>query len=248
MEWKPNGCRLRYFDKAATLNSPSSATKCLVESKVGILAGFGDSLGNEQVHNMRALLGGGLTWSLPLDFLGREKGYLVCDHWKYNYHLLEDQITLIACMRKHIRDKIIATRSSMKNIVLVTNFNIHHAFFNLSLASAVKHMHAQQLQYKLFREELKFQGYHLRLIWMSGVAVHGLRDPGGSPVLTLPRQEWINAQGRRIFVENGGWELLDVFNMTVTRPDATCDGVHYKGGVSKAITTVLLNMLCNRNG
>ena len=48
----------------------------------------------------------------------------------------------------------------------------------------------------------------------------------------------------RLHLIPSGWEILDSYNITVSRPDGTWDGTHYRGGVANAIAYVLFNMLC----
>ena len=40
-----------------------------------------------------------------------------------------------------------------------------------------------------------------------------------------------------------GWEFFDSYGMTLPRPDGSNDGVHYRGGVSSAMTDVVMNMI-----
>lgn len=88
---------------------------------------------------------------------------------------------------------------------------------------------------------LKERGYNYRRIFFASTAVHGFRTGG----LTPGRQRWLNDKARDI-LGSEGWEIFDSYNITLGRPDATNDGVHYRGGVSITLTDLFLNALINK--
>lgn len=71
--------------------------------------------------------------------------------------------------------------------------------------------------------------------------MHGFRQSVG---LTSGRIRWFNELAKAI-LEPAGWLILDAYNVTAPRPDATFDALHYPGGVTNVITEMLLNTLCN---
>ena len=60
--------------------------------------------------------------------------------------------------------------------------------------------------------------------------------------LTPGRQRWLNQKVAEILGASG-WEIFDSYAMTLSRPDGSNDGVHYRGGVSGAMTDVVMNMI-----
>jgi len=244
--WRPYECMLNHYIIEEKSRQPPAA-RCLSDAKIGLLAGFGDSLGAEQNFYLRQLLGEesdgswSSIWPMNQPNSLEERGYIICDRSKQNTMWLDDHESLVLCILSAIEEKL-SNRRQFSNIVIVTNFMIHHAQWRLSLEEIEFHLGIQMKTLQAFREELAERGFTLRLIWFSGVAVHGFRVPG----LTPARQVWVNDRARRILVEQGGWEMLDAYNITLGRSDGTCDGLHYRGGVAKAITTVLMNLLCNQ--
>jgi hypothetical protein len=128
-------------------------------------------------------------------------------------------------------------------VVLVTNFMCQHSVWLHSLDRIEQLLRVHAEQHAALAVRLK-QRYNLeyRRIFMSGVAIHGFRGGG----ITPGRQRLFNEKAVRILGQSG-WEILDAYNRTLDRVDGTVDGVHYRGGVSIALTDILVNMLCNRN-
>ena len=238
MVWRPYDCRLTHFahNTSTTVHGLTPAARALLAAKIGIVAGFGDSLGIEQAEYFKALVNGS-KWS---NGSKASTGWLECDHWQRNHHWLHDHENLIKCINKQV-SKLLKLNSLLTTVVLVTNFNIHHGQWKMTLEEVESHLQRQSSAYKHLRVSLAANGLTLRCIWFSGVAIHGFRVPG----LTPARQQWINSRAKAILGDWGGWEVLDAYSMTEGRPDGSCDGVHYRGGVAKAIATVLMNILCN---
>ena len=60
--------------------------------------------------------------------------------------------------------------------------------------------------------------------------------------MTPGRQRWLNQKATEILGASG-WEIFDSYGMTLPRPDGSNDGVHYRGGISSAMTDVVMNMI-----
>jgi hypothetical protein len=88
---------------------------------------------------------------------------------------------------------------------------------------------------------LRERGYNYRRIFFASTAVHCFRTGG----LTPGRQRWLNDKAKDI-LGSEGWEIFDSYNVTLSRPDSTNDGVHYRGGVSITLTDLFLNALVNK--
>ena len=241
MVWRPYNCTLNSYAHSPNSTAPSEAARCLTDAGVGLIAGFGDSIGIEQEDHFKALVGGIIWSNTSAPFPSHLRGFLVCNSWRHNLHWIDEREKLRNCIARSVQERLIRTHSRLRTVVLITNFNIHHGQWKFSLDEVKFHMTAQMLTYKKLRIDLARNGFRLRLIWFSGVAIHGYRVPG----LTFDRQVYINKLAQSILVEAGGWEVLDAYNMTLARSDGTRDGVHYRGGVSKGISLVLMNMLCN---
>ena len=89
------------------------------------------------------------------------------------------------------------------------------------------------------RLQEKYQVRYQR-IFISAHAVHGFITAG----LTPSRQESINTLAHKI-LRPAGWEVVDAYNMSLARPDLTVEGLHTKGGLSRALTGVVLNAIAN---
>eukprot|EP01041_Mallomonas_annulata_P004504 gene4504-8956_t len=73
------------------------------------------------------------------------------------------------------------------------------------------------------------------------VYMHGFRYTWQSP----GRMYKFNEVAKSI-LSSSGWEILDTTQITAGRPDGVVDTLHYRGGVSWAITDTLLTMICHR--
>lgn len=254
--WTPTDCQLRdFYGDIVEANGTISGTKiityskashCLSTAHIGVITGFGDSLGNELRDSLVELIGG-RSW--PLHTNNRTSspvasGWIECDVFRVPLHWMSEFKMLIQCLNYQIEKLLRIKRISpdTNTVVLVTNFMIQHAAWKLTLNETEYYMSRQQDIYSNLRTTVAKKGIHLRLIWYSGVYIHGFKRVPG---LTPTRQLWINNKAKDILRDRGGWEVLDAYAMTEARPDGTFDGVHYRGGVANAIAMVLLNMLCN---
>jgi hypothetical protein len=129
----------------------------------------------------------------------------------------------------------------VKTVVLVTNFMCQHSVWTSSLAEIERLLHDQAREHGELAERLQLIGLNYRRIFFSGIAVHGFRTSG----LTPARQRWFNEKAQSI-LGSRGWEILDVYNVSLARPDGTNDGVHYQGGVSTSFVDIMLNTICNK--
>jgi len=137
--------------------------------------------------------------------------------------------------------KPIWIRQKIRKVVVATNFRVQHETWQTSLAEiemALKQQadaHAQLAS----RLQEKYQVRYQR-IFISAHAVHGFITAG----LTPSRQESVNALAHKI-LRAAGWEIVDAYNMSLARPDLTVEGLHTKGGLSRALTDVILNAIAN---
>ena len=137
--------------------------------------------------------------------------------------------------------KPIWIRQKIRKVVVATNFRVQHETWQMSLAdieTALKQQadaHAQLAS----RLQEKYQVRYQRL-FISAHAVHGFITAG----LTPSRQESVNALAHKI-LRAAGWEIVDAYNMSLARPDLTVEGLHTKGGLSRALTDVILNAIAN---
>jgi hypothetical protein len=231
---------------------------CLRASGVGLIAGFGDSLGVEQYDNFRALLDNMNAWSSMLNAI------TCVGSLKTHLHSITSGPALIRCiegavteMMKHasvmplLRYNISHLPESasqegeelvpVKSVVLITNFMAQHIGMKFTLKECVHYLREQATMHSDLALRLKTKfGLTYRRIFMTGVSIHGFKVSG----LTTARQQWLAAEARKILGDEGGFEMFDVLNITAARPDAVLDGAHYKGGASKALTDVLVNILC----
>ena len=136
----------------------------------------------------------------------------------------------------------------VEKVALVTNFNCHSAIALHTLDEIAVHLAIQAELHEKLAERLKsFTDSHGRIrslayrrIFYSCIYVHGFRAAG----ITAARGRWFNSKAIEL-LGSRGWEILDAFNMTSARPDGSADGMHYTGGVSQAVTEVMLGMLIN---
>jgi hypothetical protein len=110
------------------------------------------------------------------------------------------------------------------------------------MLSLIFSLRVQAKQHKALADLLlRERGYNYRRIFFASTAVHGFRTGG----LTPGRQRWLNDKAKDI-LGSEGWEIFDSYNVTLSRPDSTNDGVHYRGGVSITLTDLFLNALVNK--
>eukprot|EP00607_Mallomonas_marina_P006369 CAMPEP_0182425388 /NCGR_PEP_ID=MMETSP1167-20130531/11817_1 /TAXON_ID=2988 /ORGANISM="Mallomonas Sp, Strain CCMP3275" /LENGTH=529 /DNA_ID=CAMNT_0024606081 /DNA_START=643 /DNA_END=2232 /DNA_ORIENTATION=- len=245
--WRPYGCQLRH------LAGPEFA-ECMSSSRVRFLAGFGDSLGDEQWSNLASLL------SSHRSSNGVNRGHvssrrhpiktgfsfeLICNNAVKNnnpnryIHRATNAYGLTNCIDQYLKKEPI---ESLRNttVILVTNFMAlwmirEHSLQSLySALDKLAEVHAYYANSLFTSRAIRY-----RRIFMSGTAIHGYRAAGTTP----QRMERFNSFASQI-LSNAGWEVLDVYNMTLGRPDGTADGIHYRGGVSHAITDLLTTILC----
>ncbi len=264
MVWRPYNCRLGRISRSITVdrsvdtcsnlkrllrnrhddNSDSSIAPssnivntstlryCLKESGVGFISGFGDSLGDEMRDNFANMLGN----------YNESSPNILCHYAQALNHV----DILIGCINSSVYslfgDKPLQQHSnnSIRQIVLVTNFKVQHSVGGLNLSTIEFYFKKQAIMHKELEISLK-RNFNItyRRIYYSAIAVHGFRLGGLTPL----RQEHTNKLARDYLVP-AGWEVLDAYNMTVGRVDGTWDTTHYRGGVSYAIASVLVNMLC----
>jgi hypothetical protein len=252
-------------ESVVSLHTPLSL--CLRTAGIGMLIGCGDSLGVEQLDDMRNMFGNQQHWS--------EEGHsITCTGEGHtNLHSVSDGPRLVKCIEDAV-DSMMASNASRKmslfvhnstastvivrpghgpysgihdvyipvnSILLVTNFMVQHATGKLPLQDIENGLHEQAKLHTLLAHRLKEKyGLEYRRIFMSGIAIHAFKIP----YLTNARQRWANNRAKEILVAEGGFDVFDAFNITYARPDGTSDGTHYEGGVARAITDVLVHKIC----
>eukprot|EP01041_Mallomonas_annulata_P002064 gene2064-4037_t len=255
--WRPYGCRLRHY-------SPTELHQCLTVANIQFIAGFGDSVGDEQWNNVIALLprSGTATATTIREGSGSKsvRGgsggggggvgiQLVCnnaaDNRNNNIHKYIHRVTNLYGITNCI-DKVLSKtpirniQNNTTTIVLVTNFMALWMVREHSMAEIIEALHKQANIHAYYTSILLSKGITFKRIFFTGTAIHGYRAAGMTP----GRIKAFNTHAIAILGDSG-WDVLDVYNMTLARPDGSVDGVHYKGGVASAITDVLLNILCN---
>eukprot|EP01041_Mallomonas_annulata_P005286 gene5286-10577_t len=252
-----------------------SAQDCLKARNILFIAGFGDSLGSEQWNNFYSILDLHDTSTfLPTTTTNKEKreirkkrkernkigknmgNYddkvkLECMGRLTGYHKIEshssDKTPLIQCIkdtlhlelqqRKHVFER--KTKEPL-TIVLATNFAVQHAL-EFSMSTSIRLLERQvEVHNQLAQELLHDYNIVYRRIFMTGVRTHGFRYPWLSP----QRMEMLNRHASDI-LGRAGWEIFDAYPITVGRPDGVVDSLHYRGGVSLAMTDALLTMICH---
>ena len=218
---------------------------------IAAIAGFGDSLGEEQRDNILNFLGGPWGPANSLDCMGSAQEHL--------HQLVDPEFRLALCVEamanRSVGTTLLFTAKeqstasafnntmvNMRTVVLVTNFMSQHSVWIHGLAEIVYTLNEQAKAHEAVTRRLKERGIEYRKIFMASVFIHGFKTGG----LTPARSRFFNDQARKILGAYG-WEILDGYNITMPRPDGSVDGVHPRGGVSIAITDVLLNMIVNKH-
>lgn len=266
MIWRPYDCALKAFpldssytseegDKGTTI-FPSTLQHAMRLAGIGLLAGFGDSLGDEQRDDILGLMKGDYEWA---------PGYgISCQNNKNRLHRLQEHSLLIKCIDNAVMNleasiplypqkkssmfshPIITTNQNLlsmkipvKQVVLFTNFMSQHSVWTMTLPEIEEALHKQAKDHKVLAEKFAAQkNVQYRRIFFASTMVHGFRTGG----LTPGRQRWFNAKAAEILGASG-WEIFDSYGMTLSRPDGSNDGVHYRGGVSSAMTDVVMNII-----
>jgi hypothetical protein len=261
MVWRPYKCRLAHHaicskdDNNCILqnkfkeeqydtqrNTYSSLLHCMKSKGIGFIAGFGDSLGDEQYRNIVSLLG--LNGKTGRRFRGysiecRGGSGEVTISFK-NIHRMSVVGKLTTCVEDTVK-KIPSVMSNISTVVLVTNFMASHLLSGVEdMAEIIDLLKKQSIIHTDLARKLLLKKIKYRRIFFSGTALHGFRNAG----LTASRMIQLNNHARHI-LGSSGWEILDAYNITLGRPDGTTDGLHYRGGVSIAISDVLTTMICN---
>jgi hypothetical protein len=253
------GVNASNVNTSVSLSNPLSL--CLRSAGIGLIAGFGDSLGIEQLDNFQNLLSNVPHWSDEghrLNCIGSVKNHL---------HFIKNGPALAKCIEDAAVEMLnreprislfrnypgatkpsneslastVATSVPVKTVVLITNFMAQHIGMKFPIAEIESLLIEQAKLHASLAERLKSR-YNLqfRRIFLSGISVHGFKVSG----LTNARQQWFNTKAADILSTIGGFEVFDSFNVTQSRPDGTRDGIHYRGGVSRALTDLLVDKLC----
>ena len=227
---------------------------------IASIIGFGDSLGEEQRDNIIAMLGI-LSWNTDGSNANaqRPRG-VICmgDNHNRIHQLVDENFALAGCVERSVMstnpdpiftpDELAARPGANQSyvnattIVLVTNFMSQHSVWIHSLGEIVDWLNKQGKAHEAVTQRLAARGVQYRKIFMSSIHIHGFRTGG----LTPGRSRFFNDQAIEI-LGKFGWEILDTFNMSRPRPDGSVDGVHPRGGVSIAITDMMLNMIVNKD-
>eukprot|EP01041_Mallomonas_annulata_P010429 gene10429-21760_t len=257
MVWRPHGCELAHYSKCnghSMTTCPQkqrqghrqrstyiSAQHCLSSKNILFIAGFGDSLGREQMDNMETLLG---VREDDVGAAGR-RGVACQGKTGYQDHFIWHPHIVIECIERSLEKYLNAHKSIDRNnvngtIVLASNLATHHAL-EKGHGLMVRHLKALVAAHQNLTQRLRRMNIVYRRIFITGVHIHGFRNhiwmsPG--------RISMFNKLAQSI-LEKQGWEVLDVYDLTAARPDSTRDGLHFKGGVSWAITDVMMTKICH---
>eukprot|EP01041_Mallomonas_annulata_P004414 gene4414-8789_t len=232
-----NGMTIKHLDESKGLYL--SAKACLAARGIGVIAGFGDSLGDEQWRNVATAIGQDVKF-----FEHSNSHGLVCrggDGSLKNFHRMSNLVKLPRCVEESAH-KMIAKTPQANTIILVTNFMIAHLLSGKEDMNEIKYLLQKQAEVHgaLATRLMNEKNITYRRIYYSGAAAHGFRNAG----FTASRMRIANAHARDILGKQG-WEILDGYNVTLGRPDGTTDGHHYRGGVATAVSDVLMTMICN---
>jgi hypothetical protein len=230
----------------------TSLAFCLKSAGVGLIAGFGDSLGQEVRDGTQNLFGmyGKNHWT--------DEGHrMTCfGNSSHPMHAIDHPTMLTECIEEEVRRVLHndttrqislidnypnSPKVPVKTVILVTNFMVQHATSGHYLLMCERALREIAILHENLAARLKaVYNISYQRIFMSGVAIHGFKKAG----LTNARQEWFNRMARRLLTN---FEFWDVFNITLPRPDASLDGTHYPQGVSYGLTDTLAHKLCAVN-
>lgn len=205
-----------------------------------MIAGFGDSLGDEFSDYLIQVLGETRVWG---DGFG-----LTCPNNKVQIHRLVNSKDISECIESvamNLPNKMpggdLDTIVDVKTVVLVTNFMCQHSVWTMTMEEIEENLITQaRVHDELAGKLLKTRNITYKRIFYSAIAIHGFRTSG----LTPGRNMWFNFKAKQI-LGNSGWEILDSHLPTIPRPDGTFDGIHYRGGVSSSVVDIFMNMICN---
>lgn len=253
------------FNEGTLVKLKSLLAWGLRSAGMGLIAGFGDSLGEEQRDNVEYTLGS-LSWG--------SNNALVCrGSPREKLHQLvhaSDDFPLVSCVERMVNEKqlhggdsiplfldadieanpvlkthynLTSLTAPIKSVVLVTNFMSQHSVWIHTMKEIEEWLHKQGQAHDALTKKLKQEkNLEYRKIFLASIYVHGFRTGG----LTPGRSNYFNNKAREILVPYG-WEVLDLYNVSAPRPDGSVDGVHPRGGVSIAVTDILLNQILNRD-
>eukprot|EP01041_Mallomonas_annulata_P005932 gene5932-11968_t len=213
MVWRPYTCQLAHYSTCQHNNinnnrcsdkrhpqSYLSAQDCLKARNILFIAGFGDSLGSEQLEAYHDI--------------GAALQLAKC---------IKDTLQIELQQRKHY----VFERKTKEplTIVLATNFAVQHAL-EFSMSTSIRLLERQvEVHNQLAQELLHDYNIVYRRIFMTGIRTHGFHYPWLSP----QRMEMLNRHASDI-LGRAGWEIFDAYAMTLGRPDGVVDSVHYRGG------------------
>ena len=71
------------------------------------------------------------------------------------------------------------------------------------------------------------------------MAIHGFREP----YCTAERSQ-IVSRIIESYARPNGWIIIDAFNMTLTRPELSLDGMHFNDDMNYMMSQVIFNRIC----
>jgi len=248
---------------SSSLFSFSSVATCFRATGLGVLAGFGDSLGEEQEENLRSLLGAasqaagrGWGWGEGRSLVCRTRALHVVSSvasplaecvWQETEKLIKSEDAAPGTGAGAGKGTGTGRLPPVGTVATVTNFMGHHflSAWNQNRGNFTAQLEADMQHQGIAHMKLAVrlqQRYNItyRRIFLSLVAVHGHREHG----LNNHRVRLFNKITSRV-LSLYGWQTLDGYRITEARADASFDGLHVRGGVSNAITDVLVGMLCS---
>lgn len=234
--WVPERCHYRFWRHGSGPESPCT-------SRPGTLLMMGDSTTREYAQNVALfnLKASGLTLSYA--------------NWRIEHKWYTQKMARDALVR--LGDELKAQRP----VVLVVNLGPLHLIAGVTTTDW--EFYVDQWAALFARENTTFATFMERRFFLGLAAVHYATSDMSAQRLV----RW--TQYARARLVPLGFEFLDAWRVTAARPEATWDGVHYaaergkaqmrhvrrgrqvptfkwNGGVSVMLTTMLLNLLCNR--
>eukprot|EP01035_Chromulina_nebulosa_P024749 gene24750-32232_t len=181
-----------------------SFTNNLVGAKVAFIAGFGDSVGVKLRDVLQTIIGG-RSWTNGLD-----AGYILCDSESIGKRLHHHH-HLPSCVHDSLIESNV-TGSLFKESFVITNFMVHDLSENpMSMKDIDSNLYRTWYHYNALAITAKKNGQNLRRIYLGPLALNVSEDK-------RKFIELFNSRAKLILVddENGGFELLDAYNLTLT--------------------------------
>lgn len=234
--WEPilNTCRIQHKPRS-TLHA------CLEEAKFSKIYISGDSItgGLSMV----------LKWMLTQNF--DTKWYLKAQKITPTHVLLDSSpnASRSSVLIKDLSCPLLPKSRCIKSLIdinspspylFITNFRIQHLLRDMSLhefESSIAHFFAS------FREARSVGKINpsSRFVFVTAMAMLHFRVIFCTTARAESYSEVVSYYARR----TEGWVVIDAFNMTLTRPDLSQEGMHFDDSISYMIVQMMMNHLCS---